>query len=51
MVLTTKTKKVTPGVARGLVKRTHQEIDNPEEKRAIIDMISTIGRNKGLPAS
>jgi predicted transposase/invertase (TIGR01784 family) len=42
MVLTTKTKKVMPGVARGLVTRAHQEIDNPEEKRAIIDMISTI---------
>jgi predicted transposase/invertase (TIGR01784 family) len=42
MVLTTKTKRVMPGVAKELVKRTHQEITNPDEKRAIIDMISTI---------
>jgi predicted transposase/invertase (TIGR01784 family) len=42
MVLATKTKRVMPGVARELVKRTHQEITNPDEKRAIIDMVSTI---------
>jgi predicted transposase/invertase (TIGR01784 family) len=42
MVLTTKTKKVMPRIARGLVKKAHQEITNPDEKRAIIDMISTI---------
>jgi predicted transposase/invertase (TIGR01784 family) len=42
MVLTTKTKRVMPGVARGLVKKANQEITNPDEKRVIIDMISTI---------
>jgi predicted transposase/invertase (TIGR01784 family) len=42
MVLATKTKRSMPGVAKELVKRTHQEITNPDEKRAIIDMISTI---------
>jgi Protein of unknown function (DUF2887) len=42
MVLTTKTKKVMPRIARGLVKKAHQEITNPDGKRAIIDMISTI---------
>jgi predicted transposase/invertase (TIGR01784 family) len=42
MVLTTKTKSLMPGVARGLVNKANQEITNPDEKRAIIDMISTI---------
>jgi predicted transposase/invertase (TIGR01784 family) len=42
MALTTKTKKVMPGVAKGLVNRANQEVANPEEKRAIMDMVSTI---------
>ncbi len=36
MVLTTKTKKVMPGLAKGLVDRAKQEVDNLEEKSAII---------------
>jgi predicted transposase/invertase (TIGR01784 family) len=42
MVLTTKTKRVMPGAARGLVNRAQQAAINSEEKRAIIDVISTI---------
>jgi predicted transposase/invertase (TIGR01784 family) len=42
MVLTTKTKRVMPGLARKLIDRTKQEVDNLEEKSAIIGMISTI---------
>ncbi len=42
MVLTTKTKRVMPGAARGLVNRAQQAAVHPDEKRAIIDMISTI---------
>jgi predicted transposase/invertase (TIGR01784 family) len=42
MVLTTKTKKVMPELAKALVDRAKQEVDNPEEKSAIISMISTI---------
>jgi predicted transposase/invertase (TIGR01784 family) len=42
MALTTKTKKAMPGVAKGLVTRAQQEVANPEEKRAIMDMVSTI---------
>jgi predicted transposase/invertase (TIGR01784 family) len=42
MVLTTKTKRVMPGVARGLLSRANREIANSEEKRVIIEMVSTI---------
>ncbi len=42
MALTTKTKKAMPKAAKGLVDRAHQEVANLEEKRAIIDMVSTI---------
>jgi predicted transposase/invertase (TIGR01784 family) len=42
MVLTTKTKKVMPGLAKGLVDRAKQEVTHPEEKGAIINMVSTI---------
>jgi predicted transposase/invertase (TIGR01784 family) len=42
MALTTKTKKAMPGLAKGLVNRANQEVANPEEKRAIMDMVSTI---------
>jgi predicted transposase/invertase (TIGR01784 family) len=42
MALTTKTKKAMPGVAKALVNRANQEVANPEEKRAIMDMVSTI---------
>jgi predicted transposase/invertase (TIGR01784 family) len=42
MALTTKTKKAMPGVAKALVNRANQEVTNPEEKRAIMDMVSTI---------
>ncbi|NJM45508.1 MAG: Rpn family recombination-promoting nuclease/putative transposase [Alkalinema sp. RU_4_3] len=42
MALTTKTKKAMPKVAKGLVERAQQEVANPEEKRAIMDMVSTI---------
>jgi predicted transposase/invertase (TIGR01784 family) len=42
MVLTTKTKKVMPELAKGLIDRAKQEVDNLEEKSAIISMVSTI---------
>jgi predicted transposase/invertase (TIGR01784 family) len=42
MVLTTKTKRSMPKAAKALVNRAKQEVANPEEKRAIINMVSTI---------
>jgi predicted transposase/invertase (TIGR01784 family) len=42
MVLTTKTKKVMPELAKGLIDRAKQEVDNLEEKSAIISKVSTI---------
>jgi predicted transposase YdaD len=42
MVLTTKTRRQMPGVARALLERNRQEVANPVESRAIIDMVSTI---------
>jgi predicted transposase/invertase (TIGR01784 family) len=42
MVLTTKTQGQMPRVAKALLARNREEVTNPAESRAIIEMISTI---------
>ncbi|NJM45621.1 MAG: Rpn family recombination-promoting nuclease/putative transposase [Alkalinema sp. RU_4_3] len=42
MVLTTKTQRQMPRVAKALLARNCQEVTNPTESRAIMEMISTI---------
>jgi predicted transposase/invertase (TIGR01784 family) len=42
LLLTTKTQRQMPKFAKALLVRTAEEVDDPGEKRAIIEMISTI---------